>query len=103
AIVAFNDQVALEVYAVCRERGLRIPDDLSVTGCDDIQFAQYVNPPLTTVRIPAYEQGKLAMHTLLKLLDQPTAKVPMTPAQIQAVTLLNVELMIRESCGAPRA
>lgn len=96
AIVAFNDQVALEVYAVCRERGLRIPIDLSVTGCDDILFAQYVDPPLTTVRIPAYEQGQIAMNILLKLLEQPAAKV-------QATTLLDVELVVRESCGAPRA
>ncbi len=96
AIVAFNDKVALEVYAVCRERGLRIPTDLSVTGCDDILFAQYVDPPLTSVRIPAYEQGQIAMSILLKLLEQPTAKVA-------ATTFLNVELVIRESCGLPRA
>jgi LacI family transcriptional regulator, repressor for deo operon, udp, cdd, tsx, nupC, and nupG len=95
-IVAFNDQVALEVYAVCRERGLSIPADLSVTGCDDILFAQYVEPALTTVRVPAYKQGQIAMNILLQLLDQPAADVP-------ASTLLDVELVVRESCAAPRA
>jgi DNA-binding LacI/PurR family transcriptional regulator len=96
AIVAFNDQVALEVYAVCRERGLSIPNDLSVTGCDDILFAQYVDPPLTTVRIPADNQGRTAMQILLKQLEQPAVTVP-------AVTMLDVELVVRESCAAPRA
>lgn len=94
AIVAFNDTVALEVYAVCRARGLRIPADLSVTGCDDIVFAQVVEPPLTTVRIPAYEQGRIAMRTLLRLLDEPGAEVP-------EMVLLNVELIVRESCAPP--
>lgn len=95
AIVAFNDKVALEVYAVCRARGLRIPHDLSVTGCDDILSAQYVEPPLTTVHIPAYEQGRIAVKTLLKLVNDPAADVPPT-------TLLNVELIARESCMPPR-
>lgn len=95
AIVAFNDKVALEVYAACRSRGIRIPHDLSVTGCDDMLSAQYVEPPLTTVRIPAYEQGRIAVKTLLKLINQPDAHVP-------ATTLLNVDLIVRESCLPPR-
>lgn len=94
AIVAFNDKVALEVYSVCRERGLNIPGDLSVTGCDDIIFAQYVEPPLTTVRVPAYEQGQFAVKTLLALIEDPTAEVPLD-------TLLNTELIVRGSCQAP--
>ncbi len=95
AIVAFNDKVALEVYAACRERGLLIPRDLSVTGCDDILSARYVEPPLTTVRIPAYEQGRIAVNMLLKLINGLDTEVP-------ATTLLNVELVARESCAPPR-
>ncbi|MBN1679242.1 MAG: LacI family DNA-binding transcriptional regulator [Anaerolineae bacterium] len=94
AIVAFNDKVALEVYAVCRARGLCIPHDLSVTGCDDILSARYLDPPLTTVRIPAYELGQLAMQTLLMRINQ-------TDPTIHKTTLLDVELVVRESCAPP--
>jgi len=90
AMVAFNDEVALEVYAACRERGLRIPDDLSVTGCDDTLLARYANPPLTTVHIPAYELGRLAMEHLLGSTGPKAATPP-----------LEVELVVRESCAPP--
>ncbi len=94
AIVAFNDMVALQVYAACRERKLRIPNDLSVTGCDDILSAQHVEPPLTTVRIPAYEMGQLAVKTLLRLLTQEHPDIP-------ASSPFDVELVVRESCAPP--
>lgn len=96
AIVAFNDKVALEVYAACRQRGLRIPADLSVTGCDDIPSAQHVEPPLTTVRLPANEQGQCAMRTLLDLLRGTNNPVPPR-------IWLDVELIVRESCASPGA
>ncbi len=96
ALVAFNDMVALQIYAVCRERGLRIPDDLSVTGCDDILSASHVNPRLTTVRIPAREQGQLAMHYLLQTISQPDDDIP-------PQTMLDVELIVRESCAPPKS
>jgi DNA-binding LacI/PurR family transcriptional regulator len=94
AIVAFNDVVALQVYAVCRQRGLRIPGDLSVTGCDDILSASHVEPALTTVLIPARRQGQIAMRYLLKTIAQEAPG-------IQPVTLIDVELVIRDSCAAP--
>jgi LacI family repressor for deo operon, udp, cdd, tsx, nupC, and nupG len=94
AIVAFNDEVALQVYAVCRARGLRIPDDLSVTGCDNIPSAQYVDPPLTTVQVPAHAQGQLAMQHLLHIMTGNDRDIPKT-------TLLDVDLIIRESCAPP--
>ena len=96
AVVAFNDKVALQVYAESRQRGLRIPDDLSVTGCDDILTAQHVEPPLTSVRIPAYNLGRLAVQILFRLIRDGSAAVP-------PVTLLDTELMVRKSCAPPRA
>lgn len=93
AIVAFNDEVALEVYAVCRERGLRIPYDLSVTGCDDILSSRYLDPPLTTVSVPAAEQGKRAVRALLKRLARPHSRTPHE-------TRLPVELVVRGSVTA---
>ncbi len=94
AIVAFNDEVALQVYAVCRERGLNIPADLSVTGCDDILSSRYVDPPLTTVHIPARDEGRLAMEFLLK-------QIRHERLSYGATLVLDVELMVRESCAAP--
>lgn len=90
AIAAFNDEVALEVYAICRQRGLRIPDDLAVTGCDDILSARHVAPPLTSVRVLARDQGERAMRALLKRLTRPRGRMP-------HITLLPVELVVRGS------
>lgn len=95
AIVAFNDEVALEVYAACRAHGLSIPRDLSVTGCDDTLLARHADPPLTTVRIPAYELGRQAMNLLLLRIDG-------KPGRVEPFPRLVIELIVRESC-APRA
>jgi LacI family transcriptional regulator len=93
AVVAFNDQVALQVYAICKQRGCRIPDDLSVTGCDDILSARHVDPPLTTVRIPARELGQRAMIYLLQRI---------CGEDIPPVTRLATELIVRDSCAPLR-
>jgi DNA-binding LacI/PurR family transcriptional regulator len=94
AVVAFNDEVALEVYTACRARDLCIPHDLSVTGCDDTLLARYADPPLTTVRLPAYDLGRLAMKHLLRHMDQKSARAAPIPR-------LEVELIVRESCAPP--
>lgn len=96
AIVAFNDLVALEVYAVCRARGLRIPHDLSITGCDDILSARHIDPPLTTIRVPAEDQGRHAMAALMGLLRAGSLDVSTT----QPVHL-DVTLVERRSCAPP--
>ncbi|GAA1017573.1 LacI family transcriptional regulator [Acrocarpospora pleiomorpha] len=65
AIFAANDEQALGVYAAIQQRGLRVPDDLSVVGFDDVPMSQWVTPPLTTVRQPIAELAALAVRTLL--------------------------------------
>jgi len=65
AIVCFNDLVAIGVYRAAHELGLRIPDDLSVVGFDDIDIASVLGPPLTTVSIHAEEAGRTAAEILL--------------------------------------
>jgi LacI family transcriptional regulator len=60
AVIAANDTIALGVCAAARERGLRIPDDLSVAGFDDLPSATDTVPALTTVRLPLYEAGARA-------------------------------------------
>ncbi len=57
AIVCANDMIALGAMHACEEKGFSIPEDLSITGYDDIFFAKYFNPPLTTIRQPMYELG----------------------------------------------
>jgi len=94
AVVAFNDEVALEVYAACRARGLTIPSDISITGCDDTLLARYADPPLTTVCVPAYELGRQAMKHLLR-------QISGKPARAGSIPRLGVELVIRESCAPP--
>lgn len=72
AVFAANDRMALGVYRAAFEAGLRIPDDLSVVGFDDLAFAAYLTPPLSTLRQPAYELGRRAAAAVLDLLGGKT-------------------------------
>lgn len=67
AIVASSDQMAFGAYEAVRQRGLRIPDDVSVVGFDDLPESRWSSPPLTTVRQPLAEMGALAARTVLRL------------------------------------
>ena len=65
AIFAASDVQAMGVYEAARRYGLRLPQDLSVVGFDDVPMAQWVSPPLTTLRQPLAEMATLAARTLL--------------------------------------
>ncbi|MEO8286627.1 MAG: LacI family DNA-binding transcriptional regulator [Chloroflexota bacterium] len=95
AVFASNDVMALGVMEAARDSGLSIPDDLSIIGFDDIQQAALVYPPLTTIRQPLEEMGRVATQMLLKLIADPQA-------DIQPVTL-PTSLVVRQSCRPPRA
>jgi LacI family repressor for deo operon, udp, cdd, tsx, nupC, and nupG len=69
AIFCLNDEMALGVLHTARRRALRVPDDLSVLGVDDIHFARYASPPLTTVAQPMREMGEHAVRVLLGILS----------------------------------
>ncbi|MEU8886630.1 LacI family DNA-binding transcriptional regulator [Streptomyces sp. NPDC048442] len=90
AVVAANDTIALGVCAAARERGLRIPEDLSVAGFDDLPSATDTVPALTTVRLPLYEAG--ARAGLLAT----TANPPAGPGYVETVP---AELVVRGSTG----
>ncbi len=90
AILAFNDLFALGVMHSVRAHGLRVPEDVSVIGCDDIPMAAYAYPPLTTISQPKYRIGKLAVLTLLKMQQDP-------PEKMGSFTLMESPLVIRES------
>jgi len=67
AIFAATDEVAAGVVEAARERALRVPQDLSVVGFDDTEVARLLSPPLTTVRQPLREMGRLALKSALRL------------------------------------
>lgn len=69
AMMCGNDLLALGVIRSVRERGLTVPDDVAVTGFDDFQFAEFTDPPLTTVRIPGYDIGRTAGEALVDVLE----------------------------------
>jgi len=71
ALFAFNDISAMGAIRALRESGLRVPEDVSVVGFDDIQSAAYQNPSLTTVRQPLREMGRAAAEILLKRINRP--------------------------------
>ncbi|MBC6934767.1 MAG: LacI family transcriptional regulator [Chloroflexi bacterium] len=68
AVFVGSDMVALGAMEAIRSRGARIPEDISLVGFDDILYARYTMPPLTTVRIPAYELGRSAGDLMLKII-----------------------------------
>jgi LacI family transcriptional regulator len=67
-VLAFNDLVAMGLLSGLHERGVRVPEDISVTGFDDIPFARYTTPPLTTAAVPITELGAQAWHSLRALI-----------------------------------
>src|SRR5437870_4059435 len=73
AIFCFNDEMAIGVMDTAKSRGLRIPRDLSVAGFDDIRFARYTDPPLTTVAQPMREIGEGTVRLLLQILNGQSA------------------------------
>ena len=78
AIFAANDQMALGAALGLQRRSLRVPEDVSIVGFDDLPTSQYAIPPLTSVHQPAYELGRLAASAMLQLQAgvKPTAEVP---------------------------
>ncbi|MGW1061593.1 LacI family DNA-binding transcriptional regulator [Micromonospora rubida] len=94
AIFASSDQMALGVYEAVRKRGLRVPDDISVVGFDDLPEVRWCSPPLTTVRQPLAEMGMLAARTVLRLAQGEKLESP----RLELAT----ELVVRDSAAPPR-
>lgn len=94
AIFGSNDLVAIGCLARLRERGISVPEQMSVAGFDDIFAARYVNPPLTTIQVPMWEMGAMGMQKLLQMIQ--------TTDEVEEVTLLEHSLVIRASCAAVR-
>lgn len=89
ALFVSNDMMAMGVIQAASQRGLRVPDDLSLIGYDDVHIAKFMTPALTTIHQPKYRLGKAAIDTLLYRLENPD-----TTAQI---VQLEPTLMVRSS------
>ncbi|HSG42686.1 MAG TPA: LacI family DNA-binding transcriptional regulator [Anaerolineales bacterium] len=90
AVFTGDDDAAIGVLRSLRKYGLVVPNDVAVVGFDDLGFAPFLNPPLTTVRAPTEKVGRIATEKLFKLLeDQPTIETVILPT----------EIVFRSSCG----
>ncbi|UOE93274.1 LacI family DNA-binding transcriptional regulator [Alkalihalobacillus sp. LMS39] len=90
AVFAASDLMALGAIQAIKEHGLRVPDDIVVIGCDDIEAAGYVEPPLTTIRQDKEKIGKLAAHMLVDFINE---KIHSTSVMVEP------DLIIRGTCG----
>lgn len=75
AIFTFNDLMAYGVYRMAEKNHIRIGDDLSVVGFDDLEFSSFLSVPLTTIHQPAYEMGEASCKMLLEMLSKNTQEV----------------------------
>jgi LacI family transcriptional regulator len=92
ALFAFNDVSAIGAIRALQESGLRVPEDVSVLGFDDIYTAAFHNPALTTIRQPLFEMGSLAAQTLLKRLA-----AAQTDEEIPQTLTVEPKLIVRQS------
>jgi DNA-binding LacI/PurR family transcriptional regulator len=93
-IVAFNDLVALGAIHACRVQRVHVPDDISITGFDDIAMAAHANPPLTTISPPKTEIGRLAVRLVHQIRTN-------GEADVDRYTMMESPLIVRESTAAP--
>ena len=89
AVFIANDLMAIGAMKAVREKGLRVPNDVSIVGFDDIDLATFVDPPLTTIRQPMFDIGRVAVENLITLIDKKESK--------HTQRVLKTKLIIRES------
>jgi LacI family transcriptional regulator len=94
-ILAFNDLTAMGLLSSLNEQGVRVPEDISVTGFDDIPFARYTTPALTTAAVPITEAGEQAWHQMRDLINGTQTT--------EQLTVFEPHLVVRGSTAAPAA
>jgi DNA-binding LacI/PurR family transcriptional regulator len=94
AMVCFNDMAAIGAIRALHDARLRVPEDISIIGFDDVPQAAFQTPSLTTIRQPLHEMGKLAAQLLLERLR--------SPAVIPEEVAVKPRLIVRETTGVPR-
>jgi LacI family transcriptional regulator len=93
AVICGNDVLALGALAQCQAAGVRVPEDISITGFDDLDMSSQLIPALTTVHVPSAEMGKRAANHLVAQINHETTLLH---------TEVDIELMIRHTTGVPR-
>jgi LacI family transcriptional regulator len=99
AVLAVSDKAAIGAYRAVAERGLSVPDDVSIVGFDDIELGRGLIPPLTTVRVPGEEMGRVALERLHRLIADPD-RDPALP--LQTKISIPTTLVERRSVAPPR-
>jgi len=94
AIIAASDSIALGAMQALQTRGIHIPKQVAIVAFDDEEYSEYVTPPLTTVALKTYEQGRRAAEMLLTLIEG---------GEVPAEVNVPLKLIIRESCGCTNA
>jgi LacI family transcriptional regulator len=94
AIFTYSDLIAVGALKALREAGLRVPNDISLVGYDDIEFADFLEAPLTTIRQPMYEIGRCGTQILLDILRDPSHQ------RATCKQVLEPQLVIRRSSAA---
>ncbi|SEL29596.1 transcriptional regulator, LacI family [Roseovarius azorensis] len=92
ALICGNDVLALGAIVECRERGLRIPEDISIVGFDNLELSKHSNPPLTTVDVPTEQMGDAAAGYLLDRLDG---------KEVSPQNSVEVQLILRHTTAPP--
>ncbi|MFS0776691.1 LacI family DNA-binding transcriptional regulator [Neobacillus sp. 3P2-tot-E-2] len=92
AIISTNNNLNLEIMKAIKESGLKVPQEIAIVGYDDSDWAELVEPPLTTVYQPAYEMGEKAAKRLIELIKSSENSESET-------TMFDPKLIIRKSCG----
>ncbi|WML58053.1 LacI family DNA-binding transcriptional regulator [Neobacillus sp. PS2-9] len=90
AVFAANDEMAMGAIRAVKSKGLRVPEDVSIIGFDDVRFASIFEPALTTIAQPAFEIGEHAMELLMKLINKDEV--------MREQVILEDQLVVRESC-----
>jgi LacI family transcriptional regulator len=92
AIFISNNSMSLGAYKYIKEKGLKIPEDIAIYGYDDPEWADVVDPPLSSIKQPAYELGVYAAQNIINTISG-------TSSESREIIYLNPEMVIRNSCG----
>lgn len=91
AIICGNDFMAAGVIKAIHDKGYKVPEDFSVVGFDDNEVAKVISPPLTTIKVPVFEMGSLAVEKLCTMVE--------SNRKLEEITIMPCEIIIRSSTG----
>lgn len=92
AVFCASDTIAMGALLAARELGKQVPEDYAVVGFDDLSFAEFTYPPLTTIHQPIFQKGKMAAELLINEIENEETD--------HRIINLDPQLVVRESCGA---